>query len=236
LFLGDNLCMVMFKTGFGVLDGFLGEVPREGEVTLFRGDGVRRVIYHFIASNAREGVVVDCSGSINPYSIGRAGERLGLYRERVLDVRIARAFTAHQVYGIVDNIRSLSFDVVFLLGPLQLFSDEEVGEREGPMVLGNCLMELKDVCREREGVLIIIESGCLGRYSGLFSSVVDEVVFMEDMEGGVRVRMDEGVLSFDPRLGRCQTTLDRYVCSEGVREFSFPLKSQRKLCDFMEVN
>ncbi|WGI17471.1 hypothetical protein [Methanonatronarchaeum sp. AMET-Sl] len=194
------------------------------------------VFYRFVACNAGYSVIVDGGGCINPYLIGEAGDELGLSRESVLQVPVSRAFTTYQISGIIDNLWSQDFRVVCFLEPFDLFRDEEIDEKESMGVLRNCLSELQKICIDKNAVSVMFSLNGIGCFSEVLSNFLDDVVEIQESKGCFEVYWRDMVRSFCPSLDRHQTTIDRYVEVEGVREFSFPFEAQRRLSHFIEVD
>ena len=75
-------------------------------------------------------LVVDAANRFDPYGLVREARDLGLARQVVLArVRVARAFTCHQLVRLVEDILPPALEpgcLVLLLGPVSLFYDEQV--------------------------------------------------------------------------------------------------------------
>ncbi|OUJ19148.1 RecA/RadA recombinase inactivated [Methanonatronarchaeum thermophilum] len=227
----------MFSTGFVGFDRVIeSSLFSGGNVILFRGSGCLDVFYRFVAVNAGVCVVVDGGGSFNPYRLGREGDSVGVGREDVLKVLVSRAFTGYQVFGLIEKLWSVSFSVFCFLDPLVLFKSGDMGGEEGLGVFENCLAELKKVSVDKNVVSVVFSRGGLGVFEDVLDVFVDEVVYLEKREDSVKVRWRDRVGGFSIDLDKEQTTIDRYIQAEGVREFSFPFRVQKKLSHFVEVD
>ena len=75
-------------------------------------------------------LVVDAANRFDPYGLVREARSRGLGRQAVLaKVRVARAFTCHQLVRLLEEILPPALEpgcLVLLLGPVSLFYDEQV--------------------------------------------------------------------------------------------------------------
>jgi hypothetical protein len=75
-------------------------------------------------------LVVDAANRFDPYGLVREARSRGLARQAVLaQVRVARAFTCHQLVRLLEEILPPALEpgcLVLLLGPVSLFYDEQV--------------------------------------------------------------------------------------------------------------
>jgi hypothetical protein len=79
-------------------------------------------------------LVVDAANRFDPYGLVREAVSRGLSPEAALSgVRVARAFTSHQLVRLLQETFPASLEpgsLVLLLGPVSLFYDEQVPWRE----------------------------------------------------------------------------------------------------------
>ena len=106
---------------------------QEGRGVLLWGEPVRLVAAAAAAWGVARGaevLVVDAANRVDPYQLGRRARGYGLAPAYVLArVRVARAFTSHQLVRLLQEILPAHLKpgaLVVILGPVSLFYDEQV--------------------------------------------------------------------------------------------------------------
>jgi hypothetical protein len=106
---------------------------KPGRSVLLWGEHLRSLAAAAAAWGAARGapvLVVDAANRFDPYGLVREARSLGLsHREALSRVRVARAFTCHQLVRLVEEILPPALEpgcLVLLLGPVSLFYDEQV--------------------------------------------------------------------------------------------------------------
>ncbi len=106
---------------------------KPGRAVLLWGEHLRSLAATAAAWGASRGtpvLVVDAANRFDPYGLVREARGLGLARQVVLArVRVARAFTCHQLVRLVEEILPPALEpgcLVLVLGPVSLFYDEQV--------------------------------------------------------------------------------------------------------------
>jgi hypothetical protein len=104
-----------------------------GRSVLLWGDHLRPLAAAATAWGAARSapvLVVDAANRFDPYGLVREARFRGLTRREALSrVRVARAFTCHQLVRLVEEILPPALEpgcLVLLLGPVSLFYDEQV--------------------------------------------------------------------------------------------------------------
>lgn len=110
---------------------------RPGRALLVWGEGLRSLAAAAAAWAVARGIrvlVVDAANAFDPYRLVREGRRRGLRPGEILRrVRVARAFTSHQLVRLLTEELAAQVqpsDLLLLLGPVTLFYDEQVPEPE----------------------------------------------------------------------------------------------------------
>ena len=106
---------------------------KPGRSVLLWGEHLRPLAAAAAAWGAARGtpvLVVDAANRFDPYGLVREARGRGLARQDVLaQVRVARAFTCHQLVRLVEEILPPALEpgcLVLVLGPVSLFYDEQV--------------------------------------------------------------------------------------------------------------
>jgi len=201
---------------------------RPGHAALMWGAPFRPLAAAAAAWAAARGarvVVVDAADAFDPHRLVREARRRGLARSAVLArVRVARAFTSHQLVRLLKEeipgeLEPLS--LVVLLGPVSLFYDEQVPLAERRRLFLN-MVDILAAYKARAPLLLLqppLPRGAVHRgFSRLLAPVLDFWLKLEnhpqdpnDFPGGVALTV--GVRSpsqgrgehRQPRLFRSQT-------------------------------
>ncbi len=106
---------------------------KPGRSVLLWGEHLRPLAAAAAAWGAARGtpvLVVDAANRFDPYGLVREARGRGLApREVLAKVRVARAFTCHQLVRLVEEILPPALEpgcLVIVLGPVSLFYDEQV--------------------------------------------------------------------------------------------------------------
>jgi hypothetical protein len=127
-----------------------------GAIHLATGDN--SLVEHFlyetvIRSTLQPGkiaVFVDCKNSFNSYAIAGLCRGVGLDEKKVLQsIWISRPFTAYQLNTLVDSgldeILGKEPSLVVFSGLLDLFTSEDVEERDSKVILNRVLADLREM-------------------------------------------------------------------------------------------
>ena len=149
-----------------------------GEVTVWSGPSVAvepllELLYAASATVRGRVSLLEGANRFHPYRIGELGRSLGLDASRTLRrVRLARAFTAHQMVALVDGwLREVrAHPATLLVGHdlPALFWDGETPDDERDALLGQVARGLAEVVR-RAGLPLLVTLGPegLARFPGL---------------------------------------------------------------------
>lgn len=253
--LQSNLLVPMsYSTGFGALDSFLSPPPFEGgNLVSLTGEFSYTVGLRVLAKATRDGfpLVVDGSNTINPYSVVDVAKRMGMSQRILKKISVARGFTAHQLFEILN--RKLSKEVeegesslILVTGPVERFL--ETGREEGMELLRECFESVSSLCRTRSIPAIALSTTPFkpnlnanpSTNSGSFKAgypllhnleALDEVIHFKRLSEGIRVEWRGESLDFDPSINRRQTTLDEFVRELGsvpAPKLKSKLKSRSK--------
>lgn len=106
---------------------------KPGRAVLLWGEPLRTLVAAAAAWGAARStpvLVVDAANRFDPYGLVREARPRGLTaREALAQVRVARAFTCHQLVRLVAEILPPALEpgcLVLVLGPVSLFYDEQV--------------------------------------------------------------------------------------------------------------
>jgi len=125
-------------------------------------------------------LVVDAANAFDPYRLVREAVRRGVpSREALTRVRVARAFTCHQLVRLVQEelTGELSSDsLVLVLGPVSLFYDEQIPLAERQRLFQDLVQTLTAI-KTRHPLLLLqpyLPQGAANRRFGrLLMPVVD---------------------------------------------------------------
>ena len=184
-------------TGDTILDRFLGPFCASTVTLIDSGhpyvhDLSVRICARTLA-DIRGGVVfVDGGNMFDPYSIVAHARRSGVTRDAALDrVRVARAFTAHQMTSILHDSLAAELGagdagprtIVISCLP-DLYLDKDVWQSEALSMLGRAMGRVRELTKRCELITIVTNHGLskLASRKGLgklLYSLVDRVVRME---------------------------------------------------------
>lgn len=141
-----------------------------------------------VARGARV-LVVDAANAFDPYRLVREARNRGLSRAAALSgVRVARAFTSHQLVRLLKEelpgeLESLS--LVLVLGPVSLFYDEQIPLAERRRLFTN-MVDILVTYKARAPLLLLqppLPRGAVNRRFGrLLTPLLDSLVQVENRE------------------------------------------------------
>jgi hypothetical protein len=164
-------------------------------------------------------LVVDAANRFDPYRLVREARSLGLDRRAALQkVRVARAFTSHQLVRLLQEelLRELPpGGLVLLLGPVSLFYDEQVPLAERRRLF-RYLTRLLAAVKARDALLLLqppLPQGAANRHFGrLLAPTMDyfvEVGSREEDQGEAIHRPAPALCPPLSRRGRSCTAFSR---------------------------
>ncbi|MFZ5448796.1 MAG: hypothetical protein ACOZFS_09205 [Thermodesulfobacteriota bacterium] len=151
--------------------------------------------------------VVDAANRFDPYGLVREAARCGLSpREALSRVRVARAFTSHQLVRLLAETFPASLapgSLVLVLGPVSLFYDEQVPLTERRRLFQDLVTHLTRIKAQSALLLLqpLLPRAANNQHFGrLLAPVIDYFVEVENQEDrrGAR-RVDPAVLGRRPR-------------------------------------
>ena len=134
--------------------------------------------------------VVDAANRFDPYRLVREAARRKLSPQKALSrVRVARAFTSHQLVRLLAEIfpaRLVPGSLVLVLGPVSLFYDEQVPLAERRRLFQNLVTRLSRI-KTKSALLLLqpllpLEAGNQ-HFGRLLSPVIDYFVEVGNHEG-----------------------------------------------------
>jgi hypothetical protein len=114
----------------------------------------------FAAARGFEVLVADGANAFDPYIVSRFARKEGLPPEGLLKkIRIARAFTCHQLATLVRErlearMAEEKTSLVVLLGPATLFADEDVPGEEAALLFRKMLAGVRGM--SRRGIFFLL--------------------------------------------------------------------------------
>jgi hypothetical protein len=137
---------------------------------------------------------------VDPYELGRICRRFGLDREEVLDsVRVARAFTAHQLVSLIDErledeVRRTGAGTVIVSCLPDMFQDKEMRWSESYQLIRRCVERLRDISRQEGAAALVTNYGLmkiLQRKSlkSLLYGTADDIMRIENAAGCLRISL-----------------------------------------------
>lgn len=133
--------------------------------------------------------VVDAANRFDPYGLVREAARRGLSPQEALSrVRVARAFTSHQLVRLLQETFPASLapgSLVLVLGPVSLFYDEQVPWQERRRLFQDLVKHLARL--KTQAALLLLQpllprAATNQRFGRLLAPVVDYLVKVEDQE------------------------------------------------------
>ena len=168
-----------------------------GRGVLLWGEEIRSLAAAAMAWGVARGakvLVVDAANRFDPYGLVREARRRGIARETALArVKVARAFTSHQLVRLVREELARQAEpgsLVIILGPVSLFYDEQVPLAER-LELFKSLTESLTAIKSRAALLLLqpyLPRGAANRHFGhLLRPIMDCLV---EVGGRARVQKD----------------------------------------------
>jgi hypothetical protein len=176
----------VLSTGFDYIDSELGGL-RPGNIHLVKGRSnlIDLFIYRAMVRNIlglnRSVVFVDCGNSFSPYKVSSICRASGFDAKEVLQkILISRPFTAYQLNTLIeeDLLDTLSTTELVLLvfsRPLNLFSSEDVDEKDASVILKRVLLDLKHFTGAEYPILITQDMRKVRGLSG--TTQVSDIVY-----------------------------------------------------------
>jgi Rad51 len=134
--------------------------------------------------------VVDAANRFDPYQLVREASRHNLPpQEALLQVRVARAFTSHQLVRLLQETFPASLEsgsLVLVLGPVSLFYDEQVPLPERRRLFQDLVTHLTRIKAQSALLLLqpILPRAANNQHFGrLLAPVIDYFVKVGDLEG-----------------------------------------------------
>jgi hypothetical protein len=156
---------------------------RPGRAALLWGEPLRPLAATAAAWGVARGapvLVVDAANRFDPYGLVREARIRGLDRQEALSrVRVARAFTSHQLVRLLQEelARELTpGGLVLVLGPATLFYDEQVPLKERRRLFQE-MVDTLSMIKTRAPILLLqplLSRGATNRHFGhLLTALVD---------------------------------------------------------------
>jgi len=129
----------------GLPDFPAGKPVRRVLVAGSRPEGLTIYLAAFAAARGFEVLVADGANAFDPYVVSRFARKEGLPAEELLKkIRVARAFTCHQLATLVRErlearVSGEKASLAVLLGPATLFADEDVPGEEAALLFRKML-------------------------------------------------------------------------------------------------
>jgi hypothetical protein len=161
--------------------------------------------------------VVDAANRFDPYRLVREAVSQGLSRREALSrVRIARAFTSHQLVRLFEETFPASLErgsLVLVLGPVSLFYDEQVPLAERRRLFLDLVQLLARI--KTQSALLLLQPLLPGainnqRFGRLLIPVIDHLVEIETQEGQ---RGNRRIVQADSALPLDQSKSTHHVAS-----------------------
>lgn len=184
-------------TGDTILDRFIGPFCASTVTLIDSGhpyvhDLSARICARALADIGEDVVFIDGGNMFDPYSIVTHARRSGVSRDAALDrVRVARAFTAHQMTSILHDSLAAELGagdagprtIVISCLP-DLYLDKDVWQSEALSMLGRAMGRVRELTK-RCGLITIVTNHGLSKLASrkglgkVLYSLVDRVVRME---------------------------------------------------------
>ncbi|MFH0815309.1 MAG: hypothetical protein V1934_00620 [Methanobacteriota archaeon] len=166
-----------------------------------------------------EVVFVDGGNSIQPYAIARLCKARHIDARSVLSrIRVARAFTAHQLATLVDErldaeVGRSGARTVIVSCMLGMFFDDGVPWNESFQLVRRCLEEVRAVARERNCRTVVTHFSpkpMSRRFGAMVSGLVDSRLRLRDEGEALVTESACGSEAFHVGQRRAQRTLDQF--------------------------
>jgi hypothetical protein len=181
----------VLSTGFDYVDSEL-EGLRPGNIHLVKGRSnlidlfiYRAMVRNIIGLN-RPVVFVDCGNSFSPYKIASICRASGFDAKEVLQkILISRPFTAYQLNTLIeeslsDTLTTTGPMLLVFSRPLNLFSSDDVDEKDASIILRRMLKDLKGLTTGEYPLLISHDMRKMRGVSGT-AQVADTVYNIKDL-------------------------------------------------------
>ncbi len=168
-----------------------------GEMTVWSGpagaiDPLLELVYAGCAAAGGTVSLLEGANRFNPYAIGATGRALGVdATETLRRVRLARAFTVHQLVALAESwpaeIARTSPDLLVAHDLPALFEADEVPDDERRALFDHLARQLADTVERSRRALVVTLAGGLDRFPGLATvgPRLYEVVVVRRSPGGV---------------------------------------------------
>jgi hypothetical protein len=161
-----------------------------GQAALVWGAPVRPLAAAAAAWGAARGarvLVVDAANAFDPYRLVREARSRGVSRAAAPSrVRVARAFTSHQLVRLLKEELAgelAPLSLVLILGPVSLFYDEQIPLAERRRLFGH-MVDTLTAYKSRAPLLLLqppLPRGAVNRHFGrLMTPLLDSLVKMEN--------------------------------------------------------
>jgi hypothetical protein len=158
---------------------------RPGRAALLWGEPLRPLAAAAAAWGVARGApvfVVDAANRFDPYQLVREARTRGLdHKESLSRVRVARAFTSHQLVRLLQEELAKELTpggLALLLGPVSLFYDEQVPLRERRRLFQE-MVDTLGLIKARAPILLLqplLPRGATNRRFGRMLALLVEVV------------------------------------------------------------
>jgi hypothetical protein len=181
---------------------------RPGRAALLWGEPLRPLAATAVAWGVARGApvfVVDAANRFDPYQLVREARTRGLeYKKALSLVRVARAFTSHQLVRLLQEelARELtSGGLALLLGPVSLFYDEQVPLKERRRLFQE-MVDTLTALKTRAPILLLqplLPRAATNRH---FGRMLTTLVDVRGNFGAAPTREDQALGPYPSRLTR----------------------------------
>jgi hypothetical protein len=164
-------------------------------------------------------VFVDGGNSVDPFGIARHCKARRIDPRPILSrVRVARAFTAHQLATLIDDrmesaVREAGAGTIIVSCLMDMFFDKDMPWRESRQMLRRSLEEIRAVARESEAAAIVTHYSHApmgARLAALVDARIDLRLRLRQAGDTLFATSRYGSMAFRTGPGRWQRTLDQY--------------------------
>ena len=166
-----------------------------------------------------EVVFVDGGNSVDPFGIARHCKARRIDPRPILSrVRVARAFTAHQIATLINErlegaVREANAGTIIISCLMDMFFDKDMPWRESRQLLRRSLEEIGAVARESEAAAIVTHyshAPLNSRLAALVDARTDLRLRLRQAGDTLFATSRYGSMAFRTGPGRWQRTLDQY--------------------------
>ena len=232
-------------TGLPVLDRMLGEFEASRLTFVDSGSDFAfqlqtLLCVRCVAELDADVVFVDGGNSIDPHGIVRAAKRVGLERLDVLPrIRVARAFTAHQMAALVvdrldEQVAESGARLVVLSCLPELYLDEDVPYGEAHQLFLRSLRRIREVTEERGTITVATNAGLakLHRRRGIRRAMYEAadrtLKFQQRRQGLLITRPETGAQDWFRPVPPNQLTLEDFTHPPVARMTTMAVDGQPK--------